>query len=631
MDKNTIIGLILIFGIIFGFSWLNKPSEVEMAKMQRQRDSIAMVNEAKHIAEVERQKQIESQVSPDIIDNLVDTAIIMKTYGDFAPVVYGDYDTTTVETNLLRLKFASKGGNVISAELKDYKTHDSLPLFLFDVDEARSNFTFLTVNNRVINTENLFFAPSVEETTEAKILTMRLAINQDSYLDFVYTIPMDDYMTSMEIKAHNMQHYIDPRTGYIELFSSSLIRQQEKGRKFEERYAKLNYKYADEDVDYLSESSSDQETLTGNVSWVAFKDHFFSTVLIANEYFSSVEVDSKIMPSKSKYIKEYSLRANVDFDPTGAKSTTIRTYYGPNKYQTLASYDKDSDVKLELEKLVPLGWALFRWVSQLLVIPMFNLFGSVMTNYGLIILLMTIVIKLILLPFTFKSYMSTAKMRVLKPQIDEINERIPADKAMERQQATMALYRKVGVSPMSGCLPMLLQMPILFAMFSFFPTAIELRQQSFLWADDLSAYDAILSWDFNIPLISSTFGNHISLFCLLMTVTNIIYTKINMSSNASSSQMAGMKWIMYLMPLMFLFMFNNYASGLSYYYFVSLLITIGQTYLFRLFVDEKQLLVKLEANKNKPQKKSGFMARLEEAQKAKLADLQKQQRQQRKK
>ena len=294
----------------------------------------------------------------------------------------------------------------------------------------------------------------------------------------------------------------------------------------------------------------------------------------------------------------------------------------------MSQYDKgvESDQKLGLQEIIPLGWSLFRWVSRFLIIPMFNFFGTFISNYGIIILLMTIVIKLILLPFTYKSYMSTAKMRVLKPQIDEINAKIPADKAMERQQATMALYKRVGVSPMSGCLPMLLQMPILFAMFSFFPAAIELRQQSFLWAQDLSSYDAIFSWDAYIPLITPYFGNHISLFCLLMTITNVVYTKLNMANQMGGQQMAAMKWMMYLMPFMFMFMFNDYASGLSYYYFISLLITIGQTYLFRLFVDEEKLLKKLEAKKQKPAKKSGFMARLEEAQRQQQKAMQQKKR-----
>ncbi len=628
MDKNTIIGLVLIFGIIFGFSWLNKPSEEQQRAMQQQRDSIAMVQEMQRSEAIELEKARESA---SVENNITDSTQNAATFGYFAAATQGNNDTTTIETNLLRLRFANKGGRIISAELKEYNTYDSLPLILFDENEATSNYILITSDNRVINTQDLYFTPILSETPEAKSLTMRLSIDTTSYIDFTYNIPTDNYMTTMSVKAVNMTSYLDARYNSLEMSFTTKIRQQEKGRSFEERYANLYYKYTTDDVDKLSESSNSQESLTGMVRWVAFKDHFFSTIHIADASFSAVSVESKVMPSTSEYIKEYKMRANLEFDPTGVKPTVMQTYYGPNKYKTLASYDDnlEGDMQLQLEEIIPLGWSLFRAVSVYLIIPMFNFFGSFISNYGLVILILTIVIKLILLPFTYKSYMSTAKMRVLKPQIDEINERIPAEKAMERQQATMALYKKLGVSPMSGCLPMLLQMPILFAMFSFFPTAIELRQESFLWAEDLSSYDAILSWDFNIPLISSTFGNHISLFCLLMTITNIIYTKINMSNNAGNSQMASMKWIMYLMPLMFLFMFNNYASGLSYYYFVSLLITIGQTYLFRLFIDEKKLLARLEANKNKPQKKSGFMARLEAAQKAQQAEMRKRSQQKR--
>ena len=280
---------------------------------------------------------------------------------------------------------------------------------------------------------------------------------------------------------------------------------------------------------------------------------------------------------------------------------------------------RDSDDKLQLPKLIPLGYKFFRWINTGIIIPIFTFLGKYFTNYGVIILLMTLIIKAVLMPLTFKSYMSSARMRVLKPQMEEINVKYPGqDKAMDRQRATMELYSNAGVNPMSGCLPLLLQMPILLAMFAFFPSSIELRQQPFLWADDLSSYDAIFTWDAYIPLITPYFGNHISLFCLLMTITNILYTKINMDSTGGGQQMPGMKLMMYLMPLMFLFIFNNYASGLSYYYFVSLLITIIQTYIFRKCINEEKVLAKLKENQKKPRKKSGFMARLEEAQRAAL-------------
>ena len=291
---------------------------------------------------------------------------------------------------------------------------------------------------------------------------------------------------------------------------------------------------------------------------------------------------------------------------------------------------RGSNDKLQLPKLIPLGYKFFRWINTGIIIPIFTFLGKYFTNYGVIILLMTLIIKAVLMPLTFKSYMSSARMRVLKPQMEEINVKYPGqDKAMDRQRATMELYSNAGVNPMSGCLPLLLQMPILLAMFAFFPSSIELRQQPFLWADDLSSYDAIFTWDAYIPLITPYFGNHISLFCLLMTITNILYTKINMDSTGGGQQMPGMKLMMYLMPLMFLFIFNNYASGLSYYYFVSLLITIIQTYIFRKCINEEKVLAKLKENQKKPRKKSGFMARLEEAQRQQQAALKRQQQRRR--
>jgi YidC/Oxa1 family membrane protein insertase len=415
-----------------------------------------------------------------------------------------------------------------------------------------------------------------------------------------------------------MSDELDANSNSLEMLWKSKLKKQEKGRKFEARYATLNYKFTSDDVEYLSESKDDEKKLSNKIQWIAFKDQFFSTVLVANQSFTSTALESKIS-NNVDYLKEYKAEASVVFDPTGKTSTALSYLFIPNKYQTLKKYDKlyESEVgdNMQFRRLLPMGWSLFRWINEYLIIPIFNFFGKYISNYGIVIFLLTLVVKILIFPFTYKSYISSAKMRVLKPQIDEINAKYPPEKAMERQQATMNLYSRVGVSPMSGCLPMLFQMPILFAMFMFFPTCIELRQESFLWAKDLASYDAIFEWDAYIPLITPYFGNHISLFCLLMTITNIVYTKINMSSQVGAAdQMKVMKWMMYLMPVMFMFIFNDYAAGLSYYYFISLLLTIVQTYLFRLFVDEEKLLKKLEANKKKPMKKSGFMARLEEAQ-----------------
>ena len=444
---------------------------------------------------------------------------------------------------------------------------------------------------------------------------MRLHSNEeDAYLDFVYTLPANEYMTSFAIVPHNTKTVLAQNVNSLEMQWRQLIPQQERGRKFEERYAQLQYMLDGGDMEKLSESKAVTTRESARIKWIGYKDQFFSTVLIADDTFDSSILESVPQDQHSHYIKEYKTQTNVPFDVNGVKQTGFRFYFGPNHYNTLKAYDADKPraEKLHLKELVPLGWKIVSWINMILVIPMFDLFTSWGLHIGLVILLMTLVIKLIILPFVFASYKSSAKMRALKPQIEEINAKYPPEKMQERQQATMQLYSRAGASPMSGCLPMLFQFPVLMAMFWFFPTAIELRGQSFLWADDLSAYDAILTWSTPIPI----FGTHLSLFCLLMTAVNLIYTYITMQQQATDPNMKFMKYMMYLMPLMFLFIFNDYAAGLSYYYFLSLLFTIIQTMIFRLSIDEKKLLAEMEANAKKKEgkKKSGFMARLEQMQ-----------------
>ena len=615
MDKNTVIGLVLIFAIIVGFSWLNRPNEEQIEAQKRYRDSIQKVELAKaqQAALLEELQQQKANT-----DTLVNAEVAKQFFGNFSESAVGEEQFVTVENDLLKLVFTTKGGRIYSAELKEYKTHDSLPLVLFDKDESILDFTFLSSNNRVLHTKDFYFEPTLIKTENAQKLQMRLLVSADKYLEFDYLLSDNEYKVDFLINAHNMSDELDANSNSLEMLWKSKLKKQEKGRKFEARYATLNYKFTSDDVEYLSESKDDEKKLSNKIQWIAFKDQFFSTVLVANQSFTSTALESKIS-NNVDYLKEYKAEASVVFDPTGKTSTTLSYLFIPNKYQTLKKYDKlyesEVDDNMQFRRLLPMGWSLFRWINEYLIIPIFNFFGKYISNYGIVIFLLTLVVKILIFPFTYKSYISSAKMRVLKPQIDEINAKYPPEKAMERQQATMNLYSRVGVSPMSGCLPMLFQMPILFAMFMFFPTCIELRQESFLWAKDLASYDAIFEWDAYIPLITPYFGNHISLFCLLMTITNIVYTKINMSSQVGAAdQMKVMKWMMYLMPVMFMFIFNDYAAGLSYYYFISLLLTIVQTYLFRLFVDEEKLLKKLEANKKKPMKKSGFMARLEEAQ-----------------
>ena len=618
MDKNTWIGFALIAAIIVGFSFLNRPSEEELAERKRVQDSIALVQaqelEAKLISEqITAQLEAEKEATTSSEDLAQQLAAV---YGPFAPATQGQEGTITLENEKVRIGVAYRGGRIAKAELKEYKAYgDSVnPLCLFQGDESTLNFTLVTNTNRILTTQNLYFT-NAGQTTDAEgntTLTMRLNTNiEDCYLDFVYTLPADDYMVGMSIVPHNLQLALAQNMSSMEMQWNQEIPQQEKGRKFEERYAQLQYMFVGGDIDKLSEQKADRANESARIKWIAYKDQFFSTVMIAEDAFESTTMESAPLNANSHYIKAYKTNTSLPFDINGKQTTNIRYYFGPNHYNTLKAYDKDvvSAEKLHLNELVPLGWKLVAWINKILVIPMFDLFMSWGLHIGIVILLMTLVIKLIILPFVWASNKSSAKMRVLKPQLDEINAKYPPEKMQERQQATMELYQKAGVSPMSGCLPMLFQFPVLMAMFWFLPTAIELRGQSLFWADDLSTYDAILTWNRSIPI----FGTHLSLFCLIMTIVNIVYTHITMQSQSQGQEMKMMRWMMYLMPLMFLFFFNDYAAGLSYYYFVSLLMTIIQTMIFRWTTDDKKVLAEMEANAKKKgsQKKSGFAARLE--------------------
>ena len=615
MDKNTWIGFLLIAAIIVGFTMLNRPSKEELAERQRQQDSITLVR----MAEQEAQRISDSlqfvagtrSQPTEVVTAEQQQERMQAAYGTFANAAQGEEKFVTLENEKLRLTLSTRGGAIDRAELLEYHASgDSVnPLCLFRGDESAFGFTLITGNNRILQTGNLFFTPVETEQSNKAILRLPTS-NEDAWLDFVYELS-DDYMVHLSVEPHNMQTELAQNINSLELQWRQLIPQQEQGRKFEERYAQLQYMLVGGDIEKLSESKDDNAKETTRVKWIGYKDQFFSTVLIADDAFSGAMLSSTVQAKHSGYIKEYTTHTSVPFDLTGQTTTGFRFYCGPNHYHTLKAYDEDvaREDRLHLNKLVPLGWKIVSWINVILVIPMFDLFTHWGLHIGIVILLMTIVIKLIILPFVFVSYKSSAKMRVLKPQIDAINEKYPADKMQERQQATMQLYQQAGVSPMSGCLPMLFQFPVLMAMFWFLPTAIELRGKSLLWADDLSTYDAVFHWGFNIPLL----GDHLSLFCLLMTICNIGYTYITMQSQATDPNMKFMKYMMYAMPLMFLFIFNDYAAGLSYYYLLSLFITILQTMIFRWALDDEKMLKEMEENKKKKagKQKSGFMARLE--------------------
>ena len=617
MDKNTWVGFLLIAAIIVGFTMLNRPSKEQLAERQRVQDSIKLAR----MAELEAQRISDSlqyvagnAAQTETISEEQQQAHMQAAYGTFAQAAQGEEQWVTLENEHLRLTLSTLGGRIQRAELPEYHASgDSVnPLCLFRADESTFGFTLITANNRILQTSNLYFTP-VETAQKNKAILRLKTASPDAWLDFVYELS-DSYMVHLSLEPHNMQSELAQNINSLELQWRQLIPQQEQGRKFEERYARLQYMLVGGDMEELSESKDDSEKESARVKWIGYKDQFFSTVLIADDAFSSSQFSSTLQSRHSGYIKQYTTHTSVPFDLTGKTYTGFRFYLGPNHYHTLKGYDEAlaRDERLHLNKLVPLGWKIVSWINTALVIPMFDLFTSWGLHIGIVILLMTLVIKLIILPFVFVSYKSSAKMRVLRPQIDAINEKYPAEKMQERQAATMQLYQQAGVSPMSGCLPMLFQFPVLMAMFWFLPTAIELRGKSLLWADDLSTYDAVFQWGFNLPLI----GDHLSLFCLLMTVCNIAYTYITMQSQATDPNMKFMKYMMYAMPLMFLFIFNDYAAGLSYYYLVSLFITILQTMIFRWSLDDEKMLREMEENKKKKagKPKSGFMQRLEQMQ-----------------
>ena len=556
----------------------------------------------------------------------------MGRFGKFARFLSGRDTVVKVENDALALQISAKSGSITRAELKKYDTEYSSvetekrkeKVVIFQ--DSTNSMAFGLPLPQDISTRDLYFTPRV--LNDSTVL-MALEMTPDAYWGIEYTLPKgENYLVRMRIVQKGMAPIVQSNNRNLRVDWKQDIKRQEKGRMFVERNSGLYYKFAGGSVENLSEAKNDSEERQAKIRWIAFKNQFFSSVLISKRPFNTADFDSKVLKG-SDYLKSLETTAVVnDYDWSAENPVSFDYFIGPNLYPLLSSIDKkaETDEDLSLTRLIPLGWSLFRWINTGVIIPIFNLLGSWISNYGIIILILTLIIKLVLFPLTYKSMKGQAKMRILAPDIKALNDKYPGqENAMLRQQKTMALYSKAGANPMSGCLPMLLQMPILFAMFTFFPSCIELRGQSFLWVHDLSAPDAIISWSGNIPLITEYFGNHISLFCLLMTAVNIIYTYINMQNQPS--QMPGMKWMMYLMPVFFMVFFNNYAAGLSYYYFLTLLITIIQTYAFRYFVKEEDVRRQMAENAKKPKKKSGFMARLEEMQRQQQQMLKEQQKQ----
>jgi YidC/Oxa1 family membrane protein insertase len=646
MDRNTITGIILIFAIFIGFSIYNSShmnkeykkafevaeahyakGELETARAEyinalrfkpNQPEALAKVNEISlklGILPGAQKTDTVSAQAPKAETTPADIAVIpqdISQFGAFASSASGENGFITLENNKIELKIALLGGKVYSARLKDYRTFDSLPLILFSGDSTVFGFNFFTADNKAVQTSNLYFKPVSDQksyivSSQPESVILRLMAGDDKYIEYKYTLSPDKYIVDFNVAFKSMEGIIAPNQNNITLDWQIYIPQQEMGRENEENYSTITYKYFQDDVDGLGLRQTKEtikKDITTKLSWIAFQDQFFSSVILTNDYFLNASVTST-RTQTSKYLRHYATEIGVPFNAGSSNSVNMKLYYGPNSFTTLKKEG------LQLEKLVFLGKNIIGWINRFAIIPIFNWLDNFIGNYGIIILILTIIIKIVLFPLTFKSYQSQAKMTVLKPMVDELGKKFPKkEDAMKKQQATMELYKRAGVNPMGGCLPMLLQMPILFAMFRFFPVSIELRQEHFLWATDLSTYDSILNLPFTIPM----YGNHVSLFTLLMTASTLLTMK--MSGTTPGSDQPGMKLMMYMMPVMFMVILNNFSSGLTYYYFLANMITYLQNIISKRFINADAVLATLEENKKKPLKKSKWTQRLEAAAKS---------------
>ncbi|CQB88655.1 inner membrane protein translocase component YidC [Chlamydia trachomatis] len=621
MDKNTIAAIVLMGVVLVVFSYLGRPSKEQLEAQRKYNDSIAAVHQ-QELAEAEAlmAQPVESNeldlagLSEEERDSILKAKAAMN-YGELASATTGEERTFVLENDSVAYQFSTKGGFLVGSELKTYSDYQKQPIRLIRPEEASFGFSFITRSNRVVSTKDLYFEP---EQMGPNQLKMTLKSDSGAALSFIYTLE-SNYLLDVQMVSNGFDQVVAPNAPYLDAVMSLPIYQNEKAAKTEQRYSGISYETASGSVEKLSTSKSVEENISGRAKWVAFRDMFFSSIFYSPNGLESVELISDVKDAKegSGILKQMEAKYEL---PLTSEGVSMKVYVGPNDYNLLKGLDEELGGDTHLSKVVEMGgW--FRFINIWIIQPVFNFLEKFFSSYGLIILLLTIFIKLLVLPFTYKSYQSQAKMRVLRPQVDAINEKYPGEEnMMKRQQETMALYRKVGVSSMGGCLPMLLQMPILMAMYQYFPTSINLRGQSFLWASDLSTYDDVLSWGFNVPLI----GDHLSLFCLIMTVVQIFY--MNMTQRASGQSMPGMKLMPWIMGIMLFFFLNENAAALSYYLLLSMLISILQTQIFKWTTNDEKLLAELEANKKKPKKKSKWMARLEEMQKQQEQMLREQQK-----
>lgn len=608
MDKNTLTGLLIIGLIFLGFTWYGNNQQGKINAEKAKIDSINMVEAAK-IAEELKLSQAEFQKN----DSLAKVNAESRAKNVYGEMLFSAQNATeeqyTLQNDKVVIGISTRGATINSVELKDYKTWDEKPLYLFSQKSALFDLRYRT--NVDVNTSEYVFTPTTSQkvvtvTGDSSSVAFRLYNDSTAYVEYVYTLKKDDYEVGLKINFVGMEYMMDNRQGDMTLKWAMNALQSEKGYDYENQYTTLAYKLTSEDeVEEFSVSNEDSKTVENKIKWVAFKQQFFSSIIVAKDDFVNGDLSYKVLGESSGELKHFNADLNIPFS-SDKKSYDFSLYFAPN------SYDLFKDYGYDFKELIPLGWGIMGWINRFLIIPVFNFLSEYISNYGWIIFFLTIIIKLLIFPFTYKSYVSMAKMRIIKPDVDALNEKYPnKDQAMQKQQAMMEMYRKAGVNPMGGCLPMLFQMPILIAMFRFFPASIELRGEHFLWASDLSSYDSIFNLPFTIPF----YGDHVSLFALLMGVSMYAASKINMAQTnmGSQQQMPGMQFMtLYIMPVMLVVWFNNYSSGLSYYYLLSNVITVAQSLIIRRFVDDKKLHEQMKTNAKKPRKKSKWQAKYEE-------------------
>jgi YidC/Oxa1 family membrane protein insertase len=653
MDKKTIIGLVLIFAVMTAWMYMIQPSEEEKAEIKRKQDSVlALQQKANQKAEKATTKTLtkseELQQKIAVAKSEDSTAVEAQKelddyFGVFSKAAMNPQRQLFVENDLLRVELNTLGGKIEQVYLSEYKTYhqDSVRFFTKGGNNYGLN---LSLGSRLLQTKDLNFevfvnnkaytndAPIKVSGQDSVVVSMRIYTNQIdsvakdvSYLEYRYTIKGNDYRVGFDVVSHNLNNVITDKSN-LEFVWDSKLRMKEKDGSVENKSSSIYYLLKDE-VEYLKENGVDDKKEENGVpiKWISYKQQFFSTALIATEgdgFISSTMQTQTEKGEKDNYLRTMSSNISIPYDhEKNHYEYDMEFFFGPNKYGIISDYD------LQMEEIIPLGWGFFllQWINRFVIIPVFDFLQSFGWSMGLIILILTILVKIVLFPLAYKQFASTAKMKVIAPEVQKINEKYPKqEQAMQKQQAVMNLYKRAGIKPMAGCLPMLIQFPILIAMFRFFPASIELRQQSFLWADDLSTYDSIINLPFNIPF----YGNHVSLFCLLMTIAQLIYTHISMKQQAQQQTMPGMKFMMYFMPIMMLFIFNSFSAALNYYYFISLCFTFLQMFIIRKTIDEKKVLQRLEANAKKPLKKSKWQQRIEALEKQNQAILEERKKQQ---